>query len=302
MKKYILCCVSPDKISENFIKRLQTMLDDSGVIIERSEVLSERGLKAIDLHLLLNDDLEKVKAQLLSLSNETQVDMAIFEAGSRENMKLIVFDMDSTLIEQEVIDEMAYAHGVGEQVKLITEKAMKGELDFNQALRERVALLHGFNQDKMQFIRNQLTLSPGVEKLIQELKHRGFKTAIISGGFKYFAEYFKDKLGLDYAFANELEFIQNNLSGKIAGKIINAQEKALILEQLSLKENIHLSQTIALGDGANDLLMLAKAGLGVAYHAKEKVRQSAKHHLNFGPMTVLLYFLGFTGDHLDETL
>lgn len=303
MKNYILCCVSHDKLNEGFIKTIQEFLIHSGALIDRSEVLSEQGLKAIDIYLSFPHEAQKIKYELMELSNKFQVDLAMIpHDGKRYEAKLIVFDMDSTLIQHEVIDEMAAVYGIGGKVKLITEKAMNGELNFDEALRERVALLKGLKKRDMEKIVENLKVTPGVERLISEVKKKGYKTAIVSGGFKYFADHFKNKLGMDYAFANELEFIGDELSGKVKGTIINAQEKARILEELSMKENLSLDQVVAVGDGANDLLMLAKAGFGIAFHAKEKVKKEAKHRLSFGPMTTLLYFLGIPGNHLDETL
>lgn len=303
MNKYILCCVSSEKLNEKFLTVIQNFLTQSGAFIERSEVLSEQGLKAIDIHLSFPHDVEKIKIELMNLSNQFQVDLALIpHDGKRLKAKLIVFDMDSTLIQHEVIDEMALVYGIGDKVKLITERAMNGELNFDEALRERVGLLKGLKRHDMEKIVNNLKVTPGVERLIKEVKKKGYKTAIVSGGFKYFAEYFKHKLQMDYAFANELEFTGDELSGKVLGSIINAQEKARILEELAIKENITLDQVVAVGDGANDLQMLAKAGFGIAFHAKEKVKKEAKHRLSFGPMTTLLYFLGIPGNHLDETL
>ena len=303
MKNYILCCVSSERLNQHFLTTIQDFLTLSGALIERSEVLSEQGLKAIDIHLTFPHNVEKIKFELMEISNTFQVDLALIpQDGKRLETKLIVFDMDSTLIQHEVIDEMALVYGIGEKVKLITERAMNGELNFDEALRERVALLKGLKKQDMEKIVNNLKVTPGVERLITEVKRKGYKTAIVSGGFKYFAEYFKHKLQMDYAYANELEFNGDELSGKVLGSIINAQEKARILEELAKKENITLDQVVAVGDGANDLLMLAKAGFGIAFHAKDKVKKEAKHRLSFGPMTTLLYFLGIPGNHLDETL
>ncbi len=303
MKRYILCCVSAQNINREFLAKVETVLLDSSVIIERSEVLSEQGLKAVDLYLSIIENVEPIKMELLQLSNSYQVDLAFIPHDeSRLNVKLIVFDMDSTLIQHEVIDEMAMVHGVGDEVKIITERAMNGELDFDQSLRKRVSLLKGLDKASMEEIAGRLKLTPGAEKLILEVRKRGIKTAVISGGFKYFAEGFKRRLEMDYAFANDLHFDGNVLSGELVGKIINAEEKARLVEELASKENISLDQVVAVGDGANDLLMLSKAGFGIAFHAKEKVRKAARHQLNFGPMTTLLYFLGIPGNHLDEKL
>ncbi len=303
MKKFILCCVSSSKLDQAFLNHLQSYLSNSAVVVERTEVLSEQGLKALDFYLNIMGDVNEIKKNLLEISNLFQVDLAVIpHDGLRSKKKLIVFDMDSTLIQHEVIDEMAIIHGIGEKVKILTERAMNGELNFDQALKERVKLLKGFKKSSMNDILKNLNLTPGVEILLREVKKRGIKTAVISGGFTYFAESLKDRLGLDYAFANELEFKGEELTGNIFGSIINGEEKARLLKELSKKEQITLNEVVAVGDGANDLLMLAQAGLGIAFHAKEKVKKEANYHLSFGPMSSLLYFLGIPGNHLDETL
>lgn len=303
MKHYILCCVSPGKISEEFLSSIRTCLETHNEDVDKIVELSEHGLRAVDLHLTLKGDVESLKVELMEISNKFQTDMALIpHDDKRINAKLIVFDMDSTLIQHEVIDEMAMTFGIGDKVKLITERAMNGELNFDEALRERVALLKGFRRSDMEDIMGRLKLTPGVETLIREVKKKGMKTAIVSGGFRYFAENFRERLEMDYAFANDLEFDGDVLTGKVNSKIINAQEKARIVEELSLKEKISLDQVVAVGDGANDLLMLAKAGFGIAFHAKEKVKKEAKLQVSFGTMTTLLYFLGIPGNHLDEII
>lgn len=303
MKHYILCCVSPRKISEEFLASIRTYLDKKNAVIDKTVYLTENGMRAVDLHLTLNGDVESLKFDLMDLSNQFQTDMALIpHDNKRTNAKLIVFDMDSTLIQHEVIDEMAAVYGIGDKVKLITERAMNGELNFDEALRERVSLLKGLKRNEMEAIMGRLMLTPGVETLIREVKKKGMKTAIVSGGFRYFAENFRARLGMDYAFANDLEFDGDVLSGTVRGKIINAQEKARLIEELATTENISLDQVVAVGDGANDLLMLAKAGFGIAFHAKEKVRKEARIQVSFGTMTTLLYFLGIPGNHLDEVI
>lgn len=300
MKKYVLCCVSSDPIKETFLEEIKTLFHAIGAKIERIDDLHEDKLKAVDIVIGLSEfkDEEKLKFNLMDLSNQYQIDTAFIPLDeSRTNRRLIVFDMDSTLIQHEVIDEMAMVFGIGDQVKLITERAMNGELNFNQALTERVALLKGLHRSEMELIMKRLQLTAGAETLISEVKKQGYKTAIISGGFKYFAENFKSLLGLDYAFANDLEWDGDVLTGRVLGKIINAEEKARILEELALREGLSLDQVVAVGDGANDLLMLSKAGFGIAFHAKEKVKRMARHQISHGPMTSILYFLGIPGNH-----
>lgn len=305
MSKFVLCCVSQTTLNEAFLTEVKNFLISKHATVTKSDHLTSPDLKALDFSIDFpeNFDTLKIKTDLMELSNKYQVDMALMVLDkSRSDKKLIVFDMDSTLIQHEVIDEMAMVHGIGDKVKLITERAMNGELNFDEALKERVSLLKGFKRESMEEIMGRLKVTPGVPQLIKEVKKHGYKTAIVSGGFKYFAENFRVKLGMDYAFANDLEWDGNVLSGRVSGKIINAQEKARLLEELAQKEKITLQQVVAVGDGANDLPMLAKAGFGIAFHAKEKVRKEARHQMSHGPMTTLLYFLGIPGNHSDETL
>jgi len=303
VKSYVLCCVSTTKISEAFLTEIKSYLSTVDAKITSSEKYLEQGFRALDLHLDFPHEFEKIKFHLMDISNKHQVDMALIpENGKRADKKLIVFDMDSTLIQHEVIVEMARVYGVGEKVKEITERAMNGELKFDDALRERIALLKGLKRKDMEEIQSHLKLSPGVDRLILELRKKGYKTAIVSGGFQFFADNFKKRLHMDYAFANTLDFENDALTGKVTGTIINAEEKARLVQELAHKENISLDQVVAVGDGANDLPMLAKAGFGIAWHAKETVRRQARHLVHHSPMTTILYFLGIPGNHLDETL
>ena len=301
MKSYVLCCVSQTKISEDFLKDVKSYLESADAKITGTEKYLEQGFRAFDLHLDFPHDFESIKFHLMDLSNKHHVDMALIpDNGKRSDKKLIVFDMDSTLIQHEVIVEMARVYGVGDKVKEITERAMNGELNFDEALRERIALLKGLKRKDLEEIQSHLKLSPGVERLILELRKKGYKTAILSGGFQFFADNFKKRLQMDYAFANVLDFENDALSGKVTGTIINAEEKARMVEVLAKKENISLDQVVAVGDGANDLPMLAKAGFGIAWHAKDTVRKQARHLVHHSPMTTILYFLGIPGNHLDE--
>jgi phosphoserine phosphatase len=202
--------------------------------------------------------------------------------------------MDSTLIRAEVIDELAVEAGVGEKVKLITEKAMQGELNFDESLRARVALLQGLSESALEKVFNRIAFNPGVTECLEKLHSHGIKTAIASGGFRYFAQLFAARLKMDFCFANDLEIQAGVLTGKISGDILNAQTKAEILTTLARQLNLSLSQVVAVGDGANDLLMLKAAGLGVAFHAKEKVQQEAGAIINFGTMETLLDFIGIS--------
>jgi phosphoserine phosphatase len=239
-------------------------------------------------------DPQALRAEFLSVAQELNVDIAFQEDSLfRRNRRLAVFDMDSTLIEAEVIDELAKAAGVGDQVSEITERAMAGELDFRASFKERLALLKGLDVSVLDSIGASLRLTEGAETLFAELKRLGYKTAILSGGFTYFAKQLQAKLGIDYVFANELEVVDGKVTGVAVEPIVDAQRKADLLRELAHKEGLRLEQTIAVGDGANDLPMLAIAGLGVAFRAKPLVKQSAKQAISTLGLDGVLYLLGF---------
>ena len=218
----------------------------------------------------------------------------------RRMRRLICFDMDSTLIETEVIDELAMRAGVGDQVKAITERAMRGEIDFIESFKERVSLLKGLDERVMREIAENLPITEGVERLMYVLKRYGYKIAILSGGFTYFGNYLKDKFGIDYVYANELEIIDGKLTGRYLGDIVDGKRKAELLRLIAQVEKVDIAQTIAVGDGANDLPMLSIAGLGIAFHAKPKVAANARQSINTIGLDGVLYFLGFKDSYLDE--
>ena len=298
MEKFILNCVSVDDIEANFVCDIATVLSNHGINIKRIDKVSPKGFRSLEIstEVPIGLDWQKVKSELISTSNGHQVDVAFLKDNIfRRSKRLIVFDMDSTLIQTEVIDELADAHGVGEEIRAITEEAMNGNMDFDESLIKRVSKLEGLEASKMDEILKNLPLTPGVEEFVKTIKSLGYKVAVISGGFTYFAYALKEKLGLDYAFANELEIIDGKLTGKVTGTIINAEQKALLVKLISQQEGISLEQVVAIGDGANDLPMLATAGLGIAFHAKEIVKKKAQQHMSHGPMTSILYFLGIPG-------
>lgn len=243
-----------------------------------------------------------MQRELMRLSSEMGMDFSLQEDTMYRRMRrLICFDMDSTLIQTEVIDELAMRAGVGDRVKAITERAMRGEIDFKESFTERVALLKGLPESVMREIAENLPITEGADRLMYVLKRYGYKIAILSGGFTYFGEYLQKRWGIDYVYANELEIDENGLlTGNYAGEIVDGRRKAELLKLIAQVEKVDIAQTIAVGDGANDLPMLAQAGLGIAFHAKPRVVSSAKQAINTIGLDGVLYFLGFKDSYLDD--
>ena len=235
------------------------------------------------------------RRDLLEVAAALDVDLAFQQDNMyRRNRRLVVFDMDSTLIEAEVIDELATLAGVGDQVSAITERAMRGEIDFSESFRARVALLRGLSEEALQQVRARLKITEGAEHLLATLRALGYKTAILSGGFTYFARDLQRQLGIDYVHANELDIADGLVTGEVKGPIVDGNRKAELLRQLAQQEGIDLQQVIAVGDGAIDLPMLCIAGLGVAFRAKPLVKQSADQSISTLGLDAILYLLGLS--------
>ena len=248
------------------------------------------------------EDKQAMQQDLMSMSAEVGIDFSFQKDDMYRRMRrLICFDMDSTLIQAECIDELARRHGVYDQVAAITERAMRGEIDFKESFTERVALLKGLDISVMQDIAEHLPITEGTDRLMSVLKTCGYKIAILSGGFTFFGEYLQRKYGIDYVYANELEVGEDGkLTGRYVGDVVDGRRKADLLKLIAQTEKVNLAQTIAVGDGANDLPMLNEAGLGIAFHAKPRVKESARQSISTIGLDGVLYFIGFKDSHLGE--
>lgn len=301
--RYIVTALAPE-LKPSDLQAVTKVIAEHGLNIETVTRLSgrqslnpnanqmKRSCIQFSLNGTLMDD-QIMREACLKLSNELQIDVAVqINNPYRRNRRLVCFDMDSTLIEQEVIDELAKEAGVGHKVAEITERAMQGELDFQSSFRARVALLKGLDASVLPKIAECLTITEGAERLISTLKALGYKTAILSGGFQYFAEYLKQKLGIDEVHANILDVENGVVTGEVAGTIVDGARKAELLRQIADNMGISLQQVIAVGDGANDLPMLSIAGLGVAFRAKPMVRENANQNISSVGLDGILYLLG----------
>lgn len=243
-----------------------------------------------------------MQSKLMHLASEQEIDFSFQRDDMYRRMRrLICFDMDSTLIQTECIDELAMRAGVGDKVKAITERAMRGEIDFKESFAQRVSLLKGLDISVMKDIADHLPITEGADRLMSVLKRCGYKIAILSGGFTYFGEQLRRRYGIDYVYANELEIDENGkLTGRYIGEIVDGKRKAELLKLIAQVEQVNLAQTIAVGDGANDLPMISEAGLGIAFHAKPRVKATAQQSINNIGLDGVLYFLGFKDSYLGE--
>jgi phosphoserine phosphatase len=290
-------------ISANHLSQVSGILAEHGLNVDRLERLSGRLSLAVhspdanacvELTVSGNSSSEQsMRAAFLATAHDLKIDIAFQrESIFRRNRRLFAFDMDSTLIEGEVIDELAKLAGVADEVVKVTEAAMRGEIEFQESFRRRVALLRGLKEIRVRELLNTIPLVEGAEQLIGTLKMLGYKTAILSGGFNFFAQHLQTRLGIDYVFANDLDIVEGVVSGEVRTPIVDGARKAELLRQIARQENISLEQVVAVGDGANDLPMLGIAGMGIAFRAKPLVRQTASHAVSFLGLDSLLYLIG----------
>lgn len=290
-------------ISANHLFQVSTVIAEHGLNVDRIERLS--GRLSLAVHTSTSNACvelrasgsaiseSSMRASFLAIAHDLQIEIAFQrESIFRRNRRLFAFDMDSTLIQGEVIDELARMAGVGDRVAAITESAMRGEIEFQESFRRRVALLRGLSEQRVHELLGTIPLVEGAEQLIGTLKMLGYKTAILSGGFTFFARHLQQRLGIDYVFANELDIVDGEVSGNVRTEIVDGARKAELLRQIARKENISLEQVVAVGDGANDLPMLGIAGMGIAFRAKPIVRQTAGHAVSFLGLDSLLYLIG----------
>ena len=301
-QNFVITCLG-EEVNSTVIARLSALLYQEGINIEKIGKLTQDKLNCIEMTINTEKNInpKEMTKKLLYLNAEFGVDIAVQkESLFRRAKRLIVMDMDSTLVQMEGIDELAKEAGVGPKVAQITERAMNGELNFQEALRERVRLLKGLPEETLQKVYARIPFTTGAKELIRILKKMGYKTAVLSGGFNYFTDRLKKELGLDYAYSNQLEIINGKLTGEVLGEIVDGLKKSDLMEEIAAKEGISLDQVIAIGDGANDLMMIGKAGLGIAFNAKPKVREAAQYSITQKNLDSILYLLGISDRDLAQ--
>lgn len=297
--------LSAEQISKvtNIISEKQLNIDAIKRLTGRTSLIEKEEYPRASIELSIRGHIEDkadITKKFMQVSRDLDVDIAFQEDNIyRRNRRLVCFDMDSTLIQAEVIDKLAELAGVGDEVKAITEAAMQGEIDFNESFISRMKLLKGLREEVLHDVAINLPLTKGVRRLMSTLKSYGFKTAILSGGFTYFGHYLQKELDMDYVYANELEIVDGVLTGGYLGEIVDGNKKAEYLKEIAEKEGLNISQTIAVGDGANDLPMLNLAGLGIAFHAKPTVKDNAQSSISSIGLDGVLYLLGYHDKHID---
>ncbi|MFZ2456792.1 MAG: phosphoserine phosphatase SerB [Candidatus Altiarchaeia archaeon] len=282
---------------------ISSALSETGTNIERIKMIARGDLLVMEMTVdrKKKTDQRELREKLRSVGERIGVDIVVQpESAARMRKRLVVFDMDSTIVDAEIIDELAKAGGVGKQVSDITARGMEGKLDFEQSLRERVRMLKGLPVETLDEIRDNMKLTPGSEELLRTLKGMGFKLALISGGFTYFTDELKNKLGFDYAYANELVIKDGKVTGKVTGQIIDSKRKADIVQEIMKKEGLTKEEVVAVGDGANDRIMIKNAGLGIAFNAKEVLKKVADGSITKNNLKGLVYCLGVEDTHSDE--
>jgi phosphoserine phosphatase len=302
--RYALTLIA-ERVSALALNRVTGVIVKFGLNIDSIERLSEGEFGCVEMLVSSTRELDRtdLKKELLAIARQLGVDIALQAEGLyRRAKRMVVLDMDSTLIQSEVIDEFAREVGKYDEVAAITEEAMRGEMNYDESLRRRCAKLEGLTTEDIERVFSRIHLTPGADDLIRVLKNLGYRVALISGGFMCIAERFKEKLGIDYAYANTLEVVNGKCTGKVLPPVVNPERKADLLEVIAQKEEIHLDQVIAVGDGANDLLMLERAGLGIAFNAKPAVREKADTSLSQKNLRSILYLLGISGRDLAEVL
>src|SRR4030066_234212 len=283
------------------LSEISNILAEENANIQMISNLTRHCASCVELTIDVNEvkNLSQLKARVIAKSHELNIDLALQKMEAyRKNKRLVFFDMDSTLVDMEIIDEMAQRAGVFKEVSRITEKAMRGDIDFEESMTQRVALLKGLRVEELEKIRNDMKLSEGAKDLVDTLKRLGFKLGLVSGGFDYFSDFLREKLGLDFSYANQLEIKSGILTGKVLGKIVDNTYKAKIVNMVSNEEGVLLDQTVAIGDGANDVLMLGQAGLGIAYNAKWKLERVANMSVGRARLRNILYILGITEEEM----
>jgi phosphoserine phosphatase len=286
------------------LAEISNILAEENANIEMIANLTRHCATCVELTINVNEveNLGRLKSKVIAKSHELNIDLALQKMEAyRKNKRLVFFDMDSTLVDMEIIDEMAQRAGVFKEVSRITEKARRGDIDFEEALTQRVALLKGLRVEELENIRNEMRLSEGAKELVDTLKGLGFKLGLVSGGFDYFSNFLREELGLDFSYANHLEIKSGVLTGKVLGKIVDNAYKAKIVNMVSSEEGVLLDQTVAIGDGANDVLMLGQAGLGIAYNAKERLERAANMSLGRARLKNILYILGISDEEMGSS-